>query len=120
MYTAQLHAPGNRLLADAISELMREAAVEAEVDRRIRQRHPFFRPAVIVLKDAKRTSYSVFCRDISPAGVGLLHNFPLEPGEVVVTITTNTGRNVSVRTDIIWCKPCGEGWYISGGRFLAP
>jgi hypothetical protein len=119
MHTAQSHPLSNRLLADSVSELLREAAVEAEVDLRIRQRHPFFRPAVIACADARRRSHSAFCRDISPAGVGLLHNFPLNPGEVIVTIATKKGRNVSVRTDIVWCKPCGEGWYISGGRFLS-
>ena len=27
-------------------------------------------------------------------------------------------RARALRTQIIWCEDCGEGWYISGGRFL--
>jgi hypothetical protein len=106
-------------VADAVSQLIREAVLEAEVDRRIRQRYPFFRPAKIALDDAQPISRSAFCRDISPTGVGLLHDFPLENREVVVAVTTDAGRSVSLRIDIMWCKPCGEGWYMSGGRFVA-
>ncbi len=44
---------------------------------------------------------------------------PLERGEVVVTIRGEEGQEpVALRTQIMWCKDCGEGWYISGGRFI--
>jgi hypothetical protein len=25
---------------------------------------------------------------------------------------------VRVRTRLLWCRQCGDGWYISGGKFL--
>jgi hypothetical protein len=43
---------------------------------------------------------------------------PVIPGEFTLTISSPTGAAVNVRTEIIWCRPCGEGWYLSGGRFL--
>jgi hypothetical protein len=47
-----------------------------------------------------------------------LHIMPLERGEVVVHLSKSSEAPVAMRTQIIWCEDCGEGWFISGGRFL--
>ena len=59
-----------------------------------------------------------FTREISPVGIGLLHNVALTPGEVELSIPSRRGYSIRVRTRILWCHSCGEGWYISGGLFV--
>lgn len=99
----------------AIHELILEAYEEGKRDRRCEVRHPFFRPVSLAVGP---TRHSAFSREISTGGIGLLHNMELSPGEVEITISSRRGHSVRLRTQIIWCRPCGEGWYISGGQFV--
>ena len=43
---------------------------------------------------------------------------PLELVELVVAIPRKAGGNLQLRGKVMWCQPCGEGWYLSGVRFL--
>src|SRR5262249_21490254 len=83
-------------------------------DRRAEQRYPLFRPVVM----RGHVDCVAFSREISAGGIGLLHNVELSPGEVELAIPTKNGSSIRVRTRILWCQPCGEGWYISGGQFM--
>ena len=79
-------------------------------------RHAFFRPVSIEVDDGHQ--YSAFSREISSSGIGLIHNVELPDGDVEITISSEQGYSIRVRTNIMWCQPCGEGWYISGGKFV--
>jgi hypothetical protein len=80
-------------------------------------RSPFFFPVSILLDDGR--CFSAFSRDLSASGIGLLHCMELPLGEVDIRMTGG-GYSVKVRARILWCKSCGEGWYISGGTFASP
>lgn len=97
-----------------------EASQNRTDERRTAVREPFFRPVTLELTVAgKPQERSCFSRDISPKGIGLLHNFSLEQGEnVVLTIHSDCLGRIRVRSEIMWCTPAGEGWYLSGARFL--
>ena len=99
-----------------IHELVIEAHQDGSKDRRAEPRYPFFRR--ITLQVPGGTPAVAFSREISASGIGLLHNVQLTPGEVELTIPSRRGFTVRVRTKILWCQPCGEGWYISGGQFV--
>lgn len=100
----------------AIHELILEAHQDDRRERRATVRHPFFRQVSMRLPgDIGCTAFS---REISTAGIGLLHDVELAPCDVELIIPTKRGTSVRVRTRIVWCEPCGEGWYISGGHFL--
>jgi hypothetical protein len=99
----------------AIHELIVEAHDEGKRDRRTEVRFPFFRPVTLGV-DGRR--HSAFCREISAIGIGLLHDVELAPAEIEVTLKSKRGHSVRMRTRVLWCRPCGEGWYISGGRFV--
>jgi hypothetical protein len=99
----------------AIHELVVEAHDDGTRDRRGEVRYPFFRPVTLSV-DGRR--HAAFSREISAIGVGLLHNLELPPGEVEVSLPSKRGHTVRMRTRILWCRSCGEGWYISGGRFV--
>ena len=98
----------------AIHELILEAHQDNQRDRRSATRYPFFRRVSIRSEGSPIVAFS---REISTIGIGLLHDTLLTPGEVEVAIPSKRGYSIRVRTRIVWCQPCGEGWYISGGQF---
>jgi hypothetical protein len=71
----------------------------------------FFRPVAIHIR---RHAVSGFSRELAETGIGLPHNANLSPGEVDIAIATEQGFLIRIRTRIVWCEPCGEGWYVSG------
>ena len=105
-------------IQQAVSHLLDDAtAVTGE--RRCETRETFFGPVTVVVEeDGQRRSYSCFSRDLSSRGMGLLHNMPLEPGQVLLTIRRESNE-VRFKSEISWCRPCGEGWYLSGAKLLA-
>lgn len=98
--------------------LLTAARNEEQLDRRGEPRNPFFRPVSILLDGPQRRMYSAFSREISRSGIGLLHNMPLEPGEMTLVVLGPVGEVCRFRTQLVWCRPCGEGWFLSGGRFI--
>lgn len=100
-----------------VAELLSTAKAADLGDRRRVERHPFFYPVSVSRPRADAPSFSAFSRDISAGGMGLLHNMPLDLGPVVLTILSDAAAPVRLAGDILWCVPCGEGWYTSGVRF---
>jgi hypothetical protein len=78
-------------------------------------RYPFFRPLTIRIGDNRIPGFS---REVSEVGIGLLHAAELAPGEFELAIPTQRGYLVHVRTSVLWCTACGQGWFISGGEFI--
>jgi len=108
-----------QLVQDIVRELLEEAKPLQE-ERRAELRHPFFRPVqVIVEEGGGQRNYSCFSRDISFSGIGLLHNMPVRCGEAILTFPREAGGQFRVQATIRWCRPCGEGWYLSGAQFSA-
>jgi hypothetical protein len=99
-----------------IHELVVEAHQDVRKDRRVETRYPLFRQ--IVLQIPGGSPCVAFTREISSVGIGLLHNVHLAPGDVELSIPSRKGYSIRVRTKILWCQPCGEGWYLSGGQFV--
>lgn len=113
--------PGSReLLEELIYELMALARSDDQMDRRGAARYPFFRPVMLASADAELGPHHAFTRELSTTGVGLLHSVKLTPGDITVTIVHDNGRLASLPAELLWCRPCGEGWYLSGAKFLLP
>jgi hypothetical protein len=104
-------------IGQIVMRLLGEARKEDKLDRRAEARHPYFRPVSITPADQPRQSLSAFSREISRSGIGLLHNMPLKPGSATVTVHCSSGQGLRAKVEVIWCRPCGEGWYLSGCRF---
>ncbi len=100
---------------DSIQQLLIQAEAATKKDPRSRIRIPFFRLVSIEL-DGR--SYSGFTRDMCVSSIGLLHNLELPLREVDVTIPIATDKKCKMRVRIERCEPCGQGWYISGGKFV--
>lgn len=100
-----------------IGKMIEEAKV-ADAERRENGRWPYFQPVMVQLQNSPEF-YSAFTRDISDTGIGLLHWMPMEPQVISILNHLSTGETVRLSVKIAWCVSCGEGWYISGGRFLS-
>ena len=87
------------------------------VDPRHEIRRPFCCPVSIILEEGQR-ELPGYTRDLSPKEIGLVHNAPLEHGEVTLALSIPGGQRVLVRTEIRWCLPCRDGRYQSRGRLL--
>jgi hypothetical protein len=104
-------------LRTAVSELLSQA-LNQEIERRGCQREPFLAPVFIQPKGDSGPSLTAFSRDVSSDGIGLLHAFPLDLTETVV-VFLDSNQKIRLKVSIAWCKPFGEGWFVSGGRFVA-
>ena len=98
-----------------IDQLLVQAQAESQKDPRSGVRFPFFR---VVSIDVDGHCYSAFSRDVCASSIGLLHNMELPLREVDVTIPIAIDNKCKMRVRIGRCEPCGEGWYISGGKFI--
>lgn len=56
-------------------------------------------------------------REISRYGIGLLHKGFITPEEVTVRMASDT-REFEYKVLLEWCRPCDNGMFISGGRFV--
>ncbi len=101
-------------LLDAMDVLINEA--QAIEEQRSELRVPFFRPLSITSEGGKPRP--AFGRDLSPAGIGLMHAYELEPGLFTVEIPLEGRAPMRLQTKIAWCKPSGPEWHLSGGRIL--
>ncbi len=102
----------------AIRNWVQEATSDVTDDRRNHGRHPFFRSITIENGKTDGTKLAAFSREVSPGGIGLLHNAPLASQHVTLTVPTIAGHEAILKTDIKWCKPCGADWFLSGGRLV--
>jgi hypothetical protein len=101
------------LLDRAKTSLFREL-----IERRSKVRYPFFCPATLQWNAGQPGQFSVFTRDLSRSGVGLLHALDLPLRTAQLTISPDDGEKVVLAIELAWCRPAGDGWYISGATFL--
>jgi len=97
-------------------DLLRMASDSYELETRREMRYAFYRMVRIELGGL---SYEGFSRDISPAGIGLMHQADLPRELADVVLKGEDDETVSLRVQLEWCRPIGNGWYLSGGRFVA-
>jgi hypothetical protein len=62
---------------------------------------------------------TAYTRDISPRGVGLLHDQPLGSRRVLLTFQLLGEQTVSLMVDLKWERYMGDFWFASGGSLVA-
>jgi hypothetical protein len=113
--------PISSAACDIAVQYLLEEAHRDQVDRRETARQPFFRNVIVAAPHGDGfVRYSCFSRDVSSGGIGLLHHFPLELGEVIVTIYSESIGPVRLRGELVWCEPQLDGWHTSGVRWIEP
>jgi hypothetical protein len=96
------------------------ASRDSGSDRRQDDRQAFFAPFTIAPLADPQLRYSAFSRDVSATGIGLLHDMPLNVGALCVLRLHDCDTKFIRPAEVMWCRAAGEGWYLSGWRFLAP
>ena len=66
---------------------------------------------------SRGNTISCVTREISRFGIGLLHKGFINPGTVMVRMASDT-REFEYQVQLEWCRPCDNGMFISGGRFV--
>jgi hypothetical protein len=94
------------------------AAAQGNSDRRVDPRHALFTTVTLRPASAPTTVVSAFSREISLSGVGLLHAAPLTKDETYEIEIRIEEVRVRKTAKAIWCRPVGEGWFLSGCRFV--
>ena len=115
-----------RLLLRKIVTRMIEGARPPLSDRRAELRTPYLWPARI--SPAEQTSaaprkaddgLAAFGVDLSITGVGFVHQGDLVDNDVILTLHDDgQGQPLHIRTIIERTVARGDGWSLSGGRFI--
>jgi hypothetical protein len=88
-------------------------------ERRATQRVSLFRPVTIWLGADRQEPLHGFTRDVSHAGLGLVHQFSLEQKRLAtIAVHRLWDEPVLLRCQVQWCGPFGRGWSMSGWSLL--
>jgi hypothetical protein len=68
-------------------------------------------------QECSEGSFTGYVRDISPNGVGLIHDRPLEKASVILAFELENDECIQFIADVLWCEKQQDGQYISGGKF---
>lgn len=105
---------------EIISALLNEDGLFSLEERRTNARRSFVRPVSLVFGDTPSESLTGFTRDLSDSGVGLMHKFAVDRGDVAtITIGRTWDGPISMRCRVCWCVVGQSGWYQSGWRILS-
>ena len=93
-------------------------AVRAGSERRVDPRHAFFTTVALRPASAPGSVISAFSREISRSGIGLLHAAPIYRDETYEIDIRIEQARVRRNAQVVWCRPVGDGWFLSGCRFV--
>jgi hypothetical protein len=74
------------------------------------------RPAWTASTEQPSESFPGLLRNTSPNGIGLAHDRPLEPGQVLVGLEMEDDEDIVLIVDLVWCKRQPDGQYYSTGK----
>ena len=94
------------------------AAAHGDNDRRVDQRFAFFTTVTMRPRSGRGKVISAFSREISVSGIGLLHATPLVSGEDYEVDIRIEEVHCKRTCRAVWCRPVGDGWFLSGCRFV--
>ena len=97
---------------------LKELLTAANGERREDPRHPLFAPVSLCIMDQPGLLMSAFSREISCSGIGLLHVMPIEKGQVGKVSIKVEEKQMFMTAECVWCRPVGDGWFLSGWRFV--
>jgi len=113
------HVNAGAKLTDEELQAIISAAREGDLaERRIDRRFPYFAPVTLRPAAAIDHPQTAYARELSQGGIGLLHFVPFEIGQVFQIAVQDEDFNWQKRCEVSWCKPAGDGWFLSGCRFI--
>ncbi len=109
----------NWLIEKSIQQMEAETSRFLNAERRTLFRTPFARPVSVRLRDSQQ-QVKTTSQNISETGVALLSEDAFSEGAVgILTIHSLEGRPTVFLAECQWCRPFGEGWFLSGWHFIS-
>lgn len=108
----------NPVIVAAVEQLLEEDRQFERSERRVSFRESISRPVTIKVRD-QVTEYPGFSKNISFEGIGLISQKDFAANlEAKIEIHSSQDKNPIVLCRLAWCRPFGEGWYVSGWHFV--
>ena len=108
----------NPVLSNAIEKIFSEDRQFDREERRSLYRESISRPVGIRLTSGREIL--CFSRNLSFEGIGVISHVEFDPdSEATIEIHSTDDCNSVMAAKLAWCRPFGQGWYISGWHFLA-
>lgn len=109
----------DRQLEELVNRLTDEES-RGEYERRSVHRTPFVRPVTVRIIGGDDKKLLAFSKNISPRGIGLILEDAIGEGTIAtLTIHSLKKQQIHIRSELRWCTPFGNGWFISGWKFIA-
>ena len=108
--------PWSRPTLDELKHILESIGKSEMNHQRAAERLELSVPAEVTTQ--RGNTVSAMTREISRFGIGLLHKGYISPGEVTVRMASDS-REFEYAVLIEWCRPCDNGMFLSGGRFLS-
>ncbi|MEQ1905881.1 MAG: PilZ domain-containing protein [Pirellulaceae bacterium] len=109
----------NWLIEKTVQNMEAETSRYLNSERRTLFRTPFARPVSVRLRDCQQ-SIKTTSQNISETGVALLSEATFNEKDIgVLTVHSLEGRPTVFLAECQWCRPFGEGWYLSGWHFIS-
>jgi hypothetical protein len=118
MATKKQPAASAKLSEDELHTILNSARDGEAAERRVDRRFPFFAPVTLRPAAAIDRPQTAYARELSQGGIGLLHIVPFDVGQVFQITIQDEAFNWRKRCEVVWCKPAGDGWFLSGCRFV--
>ncbi|MFK7767569.1 MAG: PilZ domain-containing protein [Mariniblastus sp.] len=116
--TAQTGPPPKPDIKRAIDGILKEDLNFDRNENRSAHRENLVRPIQIEIRDPEKT-VNGFSRNVSATGIGVITSHPIDNNSIgLLKIGGLSNNDTSILSECRWCKPYGEGWYISGWQFI--
>lgn len=108
----------NPVVVSAVERIFNEERQFDRAERRSLYRETISRPVGIRLNNDREIL--CFSKNLSFDGIGVISQYSfLENTEAKIEIHSSNNLNPVMAAKLAWCKPFGEGWFVSGWHFLA-
>lgn len=102
----------------AVTSVVKEDTDFDRINNRSAVRESLVRAVKIENKDSE-SSIIAFSRNISATGLGLITSEPIDQNTAsTLKISRLNDPDLAILSECRWCKPYGEGWYLSGWQFI--
>ena len=87
-------------------------------ERRTEMRETFVRPVSVYV--GSEDPLTTFSKNVSRQGIAIVSRKQFEPGTIAtLRIHSLERQHLCFRCEVRWCDPYGDGWFVSGWKFIS-
>lgn len=107
----------NPLIQRIVDDLFLEDRRKEQLDRRAATREAFCRPVEIRVQELSRT-ISGITSNLSALGIGIITSEEIPECTAKIEVFTERAVASPILSELRWCRPFGNGWFVSGWKFV--